>query len=185
METRVEGATKMEWSSWLDLRLRLLWMKHDLPMVDLCERLGKLEEAAVCGRAQALGLGERPEIHLFETTKRDARRTNVYGDDTDKATLYALNKIKKAAAEGPEEQREPRVTAEKWREATAEDLEIEQDRRCTLLELGTGRCRWPVGNPGEAGFFFCNAEALPLKPYCGPHCQRAYRKPWDREDYIP
>lgn len=130
----------MEWSSWLDLRLRLLWAKREVPMMDLCERLGRLERDVVLKRADELGLGTRPE------------------------------------------QAQPQVATPA---VATEDLEIVIPRRCTLLELEYGRCRWPVGDPDEAGFFFCNAEALPLKPYCGPHCQRAYRKPWDREDYIP
>ena len=36
-------------------------------------------------------------------------------------------------------------------------------------------CRWPNGEPGQVGFHFCGDPAEPGKPYCAPHCKRAYR----------
>jgi GcrA cell cycle regulator len=55
------------------------------------------------------------------------------------------------------------------------DSDIPPSQRCSLLELESRSCRWPVGDPGKPDFFFCGAEALPNKPYCGAHCARAYR----------
>jgi GcrA cell cycle regulator len=52
----------MDWSSMLDLRLRVLWKRIEVPMMDLCERLGGLGRDAVLKRADELGLGTRPEI---------------------------------------------------------------------------------------------------------------------------
>ena len=46
---------------------------------------------------------------------------------------------------------------------------------CSLMELGQATCRWPVGEPGEAGFAFCGAAPLANYPYCPAHCLIAYR----------
>jgi GcrA cell cycle regulator len=55
------------------------------------------------------------------------------------------------------------------------DSEIPCSQRRSFLELENRSCRWPVGDPRKPEFFFCGAETLPNKPYCGAHCARAYR----------
>jgi GcrA cell cycle regulator len=35
-------------------------------------------------------------------------------------------------------------------------------------------CRWPLGEPGTAGFRFCNEPAAEGRPYCEAHCRCAY-----------
>ena len=37
-------------------------------------------------------------------------------------------------------------------------------------------CQWPIGNPGEPGFHFCDHVAAPGRPYCQEHCVQAYRR---------
>jgi GcrA cell cycle regulator len=46
---------------------------------------------------------------------------------------------------------------------------------CTLLDLTNTTCRWPVGDPGQAGFAFCGAAVFHRYPYCLAHCLIAYR----------
>jgi GcrA cell cycle regulator len=49
-----------------------------------------------------------------------------------------------------------------------------------LLELINTSCRWPIGRPGAAGFFFCGVPQADLArgmPYCARHTRRAYRIP--------
>lgn len=36
------------------------------------------------------------------------------------------------------------------------------------------RCCWPIGDPGSTSFQFCELPALPGKPYCQEHANRAY-----------
>ena len=36
------------------------------------------------------------------------------------------------------------------------------------------KCLWPIGDPGDDDFHFCEAPAVPSKPYCAEHCARAY-----------
>ena len=35
-------------------------------------------------------------------------------------------------------------------------------------------CCWPIGDPGTSNFRFCDAPALPGKPYCAAHARLAY-----------
>lgn len=53
------------------------------------------------------------------------------------------------------------------------DAEIPPSQRRSLQELTDDTCRWPVGDPRAADFFFCGAPPLPDKPYCAAHCARA------------
>jgi GcrA cell cycle regulator len=45
------------------------------------------------------------------------------------------------------------------------------------------QCRWPFGDPGDPGFHFCEAQAMPGKPYCAEHYARAYipNRPRERD----
>ena len=38
-------------------------------------------------------------------------------------------------------------------------------------------CCWPIGHPGRPGFRFCDAGAMPRKPYCAEHAGLAYVEP--------
>ena len=40
-------------------------------------------------------------------------------------------------------------------------------------------CQWPIGNPREPNFHFCNKQASPDRPYCSDHCAMAYRRKSD------
>ena len=35
-------------------------------------------------------------------------------------------------------------------------------------------CQWPIGDPQEKDFHFCEAETVTGKPYCKEHCDVAY-----------
>lgn len=53
------------------------------------------------------------------------------------------------------------------------DTQIPFEQRKQLLDLGPDECRWPVGNPGEAGFFFCGGPVA-VRSYCAAHHKRAH-----------
>ena len=40
--------------------------------------------------------------------------------------------------------------------------------------FGIDHCCWPIGDPGSTSFQFCELPALPGKPYCQEHANRAY-----------
>jgi GcrA cell cycle regulator len=44
------------------------------------------------------------------------------------------------------------------------------------------QCRWPIGEPREKGFRFCDEQAEPGRPYCEAHVAVAYyRQPKKKE----
>ena len=45
---------------------------------------------------------------------------------------------------------------------------------CQLDELGRFNCRWALGDPREAGFYFCGAVVTPGKTYCPTHLALAH-----------
>jgi GcrA cell cycle regulator len=46
---------------------------------------------------------------------------------------------------------------------------------CSLLELGHGKCRWPLNDPGGEDFRFCGGQPVEGLPYCLGHARMAYR----------
>jgi GcrA cell cycle regulator len=46
-------------------------------------------------------------------------------------------------------------------------------RRCSLLELDDGQCRWPLGGMHQVAALFCGGAAVPRFPYCGHHLRMA------------
>lgn len=51
--------------------------------------------------------------------------------------------------------------------------------RCGIMELTGETCRFPLGNPGDADFFYCGAPKAfdPSRPYCQYHERIAYALP--------
>jgi GcrA cell cycle regulator len=48
-------------------------------------------------------------------------------------------------------------------------------RKCSLMQLTSKSCRWPIGDPRDPDFFFCgNAIAGEFTVYCDHHNQIAY-----------
>jgi len=58
-------------------------------------------------------------------------------------------------------------------------------QRRTLLELNEDTCRWPIGDPGSADFFFCGGQSLTGLPYCAHHSRVAYQPANSRRDRRP
>jgi GcrA cell cycle regulator len=45
----------------------------------------------------------------------------------------------------------------------------------TFKTLEAHMCRWPIGDPEEAGFSFCGRGAQGSRPYCEGHARLAYK----------
>ncbi len=44
-----------------------------------------------------------------------------------------------------------------------------------LMDLKSGGCRWPIGDPREESFGFCGDNSLSGLPYCTEHAKLAYQ----------
>ncbi len=47
--------------------------------------------------------------------------------------------------------------------------------RTSLLDLTEQTCKWPIGHPGDADFYFCGKPSRPGVPYCKDHCKMAFQ----------
>jgi GcrA cell cycle regulator len=58
---------------------------------------------------------------------------------------------------------------------------IDSAQSCSLLDLGQGKCRWPVSERANGGsaadFIFCGNEVVAGFSYCAGHARMAYRTP--------
>ena len=46
-------------------------------------------------------------------------------------------------------------------------------RRCSLVELDDGQCRWPLGEVHQVATLFCGGGTVPGFSYCGHHLRMA------------
>jgi GcrA cell cycle regulator len=60
-------------------------------------------------------------------------------------------------------------------DASAAEAPIESAHRCSLIEIGHDKCRWPLGDPQQADFVLCGNDALRGFSYCVGHARMAYR----------
>jgi GcrA cell cycle regulator len=52
---------------------------------------------------------------------------------------------------------------------------VDSAKRCSLLDLTEGQCRWPISDPGAKDFCFCGNDAVGGLSYCVGHARLAYR----------
>ena len=62
---------------------------------------------------------------------------------------------------------------------------IPMGQRRTLLELTEQTCRWPIGDPGDAGVLLLRRQAGDRLPYCSYHSRVAYQPANMRRDRRP
>lgn len=83
----------------------------------------------------------------------------------------------------PKATSKPRVFVQRNKEIGVAPKEIgvapyEQPR--TFAQLEQWHCKWPVGDPKEANFYFCGAPRKDDLPYCSYHALVAYKEPQER-----
>jgi GcrA cell cycle regulator len=61
-----------------------------------------------------------------------------------------------------------------------EELDIPMAERKSIQTLDECSCRWPIGDPQDAGFHFCGKNKVAGLPYCEFHARRAFQPPQAR-----
>lgn len=61
-------------------------------------------------------------------------------------------------------------------------IKVEDAPRPVFKPMASRPCCWPIGEPRTPTFRYCDANAVPGKPYCESHCQVAYVPIRDRRD---
>jgi GcrA cell cycle regulator len=152
--------------TWTDERVELLkklWA-DGLSASQIAAELGGITRNAVIGKVHRLGLSGRAKSPSSSAPRpRKARNPLV-------RVARPAMRGNTALAYEYEIEPEPEVI----------DNIIPLGQRRTLLELNEDTCRWPVGDPANADFFFCGGKPMPGLPYCGYHCRVAYQPATDR-----
>jgi hypothetical protein len=55
-----------------------------------------------------------------------------------------------------------------------EAIVVEPKNRRGVIGLLDNQCRWPIGDPQDIDFHFCDQSSIPGRPYCEHHCSVAY-----------
>jgi len=182
----------MEWNEETIGRLHALWAEGH-STAEIGRRLG-VSKNAVVGKAHRLNLPARPSPIRRDgapSAPRPAAPRRIVGP-----TLPPL-----PASLPPEPLRgmplplAPGIEASGGVRATAVASPVHQGgaaaavaaksapvRQVMARASRPAACCWPIGEPGTKGFHFCDAEAVPGKPYCAEHAQIAYVKVRDRRE---
>ena len=134
-------------SPWTDIIITKL--KHNWsegrPAAEIARRLN-VSKNSVIGKARRLGLPRRPSPIRYSEGERK-QQIKACRHNIVSAELPTL----------------PSLT---------QTLPGQTAKRGAIFRIDC--CCWPIGDPGSSSFQFCEQPALPGKPYCQEHANRAY-----------
>ena len=162
----------MEWTEDTIGRLRGLWSEGH-STAEIGRRLG-VSKNAVVGKAHRLDLPARPS-----PIRRDGSASPHPRPALRRAAGPTLPPLPSAQRPAPV----PIVRSEPVRAAQPATVALAPRVQAVARPFArTVACCWPIGEPGTKEFHFCDAGAVPGKPYCGEHAQLAYVKVRDRRE---
>jgi GcrA cell cycle regulator len=156
--------------TWTDERVELLkklWA-DGLSASQIAAELGGITRNAVIGKVHRLGLSGRAKSP--STSAPRPRKARAHGHMMRVSRPSMRGNTALAHAYELDVEPEPELL----------DNIIPLGQRRTLLELTEETCRWPIGDPGTAEFFFCGGNTLTGLPYCSYHSRVAYQPAADR-----
>jgi GcrA cell cycle regulator len=151
-------------ATWTSERIELLkrCLHAGLSCGQIAREIG-VSRNAVIGKINRLGLSRPKDAIGRQLEQRRAAklpRPKIWRPKRPRLNIFARHEMLMTAFPRPQ--------------PPAEDMSI-NGRGCRLLELGQGKCRWPISNPGADDFRFCGNEPVKGLPYCLGHARIAYR----------
>lgn len=148
----------MTWTEERVMRLRELWAQG-LSASQIAAQIGGISRNAVIGKAHRLGLEGRPSpIRSGGPRARPRPKAKRVAPQPAPRPGLGLSGVAVKRREGPSEP----------------SLQIQATAKA-IRGAGNGpSCVWPIGDPGEAEFHFCDRQAVEGRPYCADHCALAY-----------
>lgn len=158
----------MGWNEHKIERLKQLWAEG-VTASAIAADLGGITKNAVIGKAGRLGL----EARRLAPVKRSADEKRQFDRERHEKWRRSKGILPLGFT-----QRKPRQSAPPLAPVivSLEDEKIPAEQRLQLFDLENHTCRWPVGEPGQPGFFFCGApeaDHLRGRSYCKAHTLRA------------
>jgi GcrA cell cycle regulator len=161
--------------SWTDERvetLKKLWA-DGLSASQIAAELGGITRNAVIGKVHRLGLSGRAKSPSSAAPRPRKTRSASHMLRVSRSSMRGNTALAHAYDLDTEPEPEPI------------DNVIPLGQRRSLLELTEDTCRWPIGDPGAADFFFCGGPAITSLPYCAYHSRVAYQPANMRRDRRP
>ncbi len=162
---------------WTEERVELLkklW-SEGLSASQVAKQLGGVTRNAVIGKVHRLGLSGRATPSRPARTSRPAAPRTLVRARPEPATPREQKEELQSRSEDnlPKENRASNVSE-------LPDLPLSE--RATVLTLTERTCKWPIGEPGKAGFHFCGRGAEDGMPYCPEHARKAYQPAQSRRN---
>jgi GcrA cell cycle regulator len=180
----------MEWNDAVIEQLRILWVEGH-STAEIGRRLA-VSKNAVVGKAHRLSLEARPSPIRREGAEGPVvpphQPRHVIGSTLPPLPASDEAAVVTAVAETPAPvlvHEEPPVLAMPVAPPPAPPAAAPIKRapvRMAPPRVRTVACCWPIGDPGTKSFCFCDAAAVPGKPYCTEHASLAYVKVRDRRE---
>jgi GcrA cell cycle regulator len=158
--------------NWTDDRVELLkklW-SDGLSASQIAGELGGISRNSVIGKVHRLGLSGRAKSPSGSVPRQRKPRAHAHMIRMARPGVRGNNALAPMQVYETEAEPEPALI----------DNIIPISQRCSLLELNDSKCRWPIGDPSAADFFFCGGKTIEGLPYCGYHSRVAYQPAADR-----
>jgi len=165
----------MEWNSEAIETLRALWAEGH-STAEIGRRMG-VSKNAVVGKAHRLNLPARPSPIRREVDGGIARPAAPL-QRRPPAPRQPQPMRRPEPQQAPMQHHQPQVVPPPVQLAPPPPPVVVR----SFTRVSNRSCCWPLGEPGTAGFRFCDEGALGGKPYCATHAAVAYVKARDRRE---
>ena len=147
----------MSWDEAKIEKLKSLWQTKTASQI--AEIIGGISRNSVIGKAHRLNLSAKIKTRTATSNQKF---------DSSQEEKNNLNKSR-------------RGRRSKFKSLIIEkDFEPENPKQ--LEDLDEGSCKWPIGHPNEASFYFCGRSSLKDFSYCKLHLLYAYQPKGKKED---
>lgn len=146
-----------DWTEEREKLLAKLW-SEGLSCSQIAYRFGSITRNSVIGKVHRLGLsGRATRSRMKNHRPRKQQKSTKPG---------------KVRPWEPKKQPKPELFVAYV--APPEPITVEPKNRRGIIGLLDNQCRWPIGDPGDKDFHFCDRDGVPGKPYCMHHLRVAF-----------